>query len=349
MIAGVLTLLLLLGALDDPPGVGVDDRPVGDDSQPAYPIPGLAREDLAGIVPAALPLGERLVFRATVEWKGAHLLVGYFELAAWTDSDSKKVLSGRGKGERFGYELDQRIVSVLESDGVRPLSFLNIQRGSEHHTKKLIFQDDKIHYFKQSHCRDKECEKQEHLISEVAWKGPIPWGTKKAHCFQKDCKNSHHEIWFERETHKVDEPYVDLLTAIYVARTATFTPEGESLIIPVVNDDSRWFVSVKPLRREKLKVEEGEYDAIELSLSPISSDGDKKKRFKGLFGIHGTLRVWIDCVTGKPLLISGTLPISILNLQARIELISSGDAGVVKARHAARINSSAGLSGEGSL
>jgi len=52
---------------------------------------------------------------------------------------------------------------------------------------------------------------------------------------------------------------------------------------------------------------------------------------------------------GKPLLISGTLPISILNLQARIELISSGDAGVVKVRHAARTNSSAGLSREGSL
>ena len=349
MFPAVLTLLLLLGTPDDPVGTGADDRPAPGESQPAYPIPGLAREDLAGIVPAALPLGERLVFRATVEWKGAHVLVGHFELAAWSDSASRKILHGRGKGERFGYELDQRIVSVLETNGIRPVSFHNTQRGSEHHTKKLIFEDDKIHYYKQTHCREEQCKKEEHLISEVAWKGPIPWGTKKTHCYEKECKNPQHEIWFKRETHQVDEPFVDLLTAIYVARTATFDPDGDPLIIPVVNDDSRWFVIVQPLSRQKLKVEEGEYDSIELSLTPVSSDGDEKKRFKGLFGIHGTLRVWIDPLTGKPLLIKGTLPISILNLEARIELISSGDAGVVEIRHAARAKRSTDFSREGSL
>ncbi|MGE4619635.1 MAG: DUF3108 domain-containing protein [Planctomycetota bacterium] len=350
MLTGVLTLLLLINAIGDPNTaigdlINTSDEPIdasddpidGDvDQQQSNPIPGYAREDLAKIVPAALPLGERLIFKATVEWKGAQVLVGHFELAAWTDSSSNKILHGRGKGERFGYKIDQRIVTVLDSTGVQPISFFNMQRGSEHHTKKLIFGNEQIEYLKQSHCRGEDCNKPEHRVSEVAWKGPIPWGTEKSHCTEKDCKNPKHEIWSVRETHVVDEPYVDLLTAIYVARTATFPSDGKPLLIPVVNDDSRWLVKVEPLKQEKLIVPEGEYEAIELSLTPYASDGDQKKRFQGLFGIHGTLRVWIDSITGKPLLIEGTLPISILNLKARIELISSGDAEVVKTRHNVR-------------
>ena len=235
---GVLILLLLVGSIDEPIDGTVQDPPVAGDAAEAYPIPGLAREDLAEIVPSSLPLGERLVFRATVEWKGAHVLVGHFELAAWSDSDSKKILHGRGKGERFGYEIDQRILSVLDEDGVRPHSFLNTQRGSEHHTKKLVFDDKKIQYLRRSHCRTTDCDNKKHLISEVAWKGPIPWGTDKSHCSEKDCENTDHEVWSERKVHDVDEPYVDLLTAIYVTRTASWPPGGDPLIIPVVNDDS---------------------------------------------------------------------------------------------------------------
>ena len=94
------------------------------------------------------------------------------------------------------------------------------------------------------------------------------------------------------------------------------------MIIPAVNDDHRWLVEVRQMQRKELTVTEGTYDAIELSLTPLASDGDTKKRFKGLFGIHGTLRVWIDSVTRKPLLIQGTLPVSVLDLKARIELIN---------------------------
>ena len=106
------------------------------------------------------------------------------------------------------------------------------------------------------------------------------------------------------------------------------------MIIPAVNDDHRWLVEVRQMQQKELTISEGTYDAIELSLTPLASDGDTKKRFKGLFGIHGTLRVWIDSVTRKPLLIQGTLPISVLDLKARIELISTGDAEIIKLRRA---------------
>lgn len=295
---------------------------------------GVAVESFSGIVPASLPLGERLVFEATVEWKGAQVLVGHLELASFQEDLETTILHARGKGERFGYLIDQQITSRLDRMTGQPIEYINVQRGSEYHTKKLLFENGSISYKKREHCRKSDCSHPKHNIAEVSWKGPIPWGTKDQHCDDKKCGNPTHESWVVKKVHQVDEPYVDLLTSIFVARTAKFPSDDETIIIPAINDDSRWFVEVKKLQTKEITVKEGTYEAIELSLSPLSSDGNEKKRFKGLFGIHGTLRVWIDSISRKPLLIQGTLPVSVLDLKARIELISTGDAEIVKLRRA---------------
>ncbi|MDE0960457.1 MAG: DUF3108 domain-containing protein [Planctomycetota bacterium] len=348
--------MLLLGALLSPGQVS-DPAPSpqtpsseptdqGNSSDPR-PVRAIAIDDLARVVPSAIPLGERLMFKATVEWKGASVLVGHLELASWEDENSRKVLHARGRGQRFGYSIDQRIVSTMNLEGVRPVTFMNTQRGSEHHTKKLNFENGKISFSKKKHCHEEKCSDSSHLIAEVAWKGPIPWGTKEKHCEDQQCGNSKHEVWIHITDHEVEEPYVDLLTAIYIARTAAAPDLGRPLIIPVVNDDSRWYVEVTPQRTGKIQVEEGEYEAIEMALNPIASDGNMKKRFEGLFGIHGTLRVWFDSSTGRPVLIEGTLPFAYLQLKARIELISVGDAAVVIARHARMVHQESSSSEEG--
>ena len=321
--------------LDQAPAPQNDaEKKSGNSADDPAPAPALAIESLAGIEPAALPLGERLVFRATVEWKGAQVLVGHLELGSFHDENNTTILHARGKGDRFGYTIDQQITAVLDRDSGQPIAYTNVQRGSEHHTKKLDLEDGKITYHRREHCRDPECTDEKHDIAEVEWKGPIPWGTRSKHCGDRDCGIAAHELWVTKKVHEVDEPYVDLLTSIYVARTASFPKDGSPMIIPAVNDDHRWLVEVRQMQQRKLTVTEGTYDAIELSLTPLASDGDNKKRFKGLFGIHGTLRVWIDSVTRKPLLIQGTLPISVLDLKARIELISTGDAESIKLRRA---------------
>ena len=315
------------------PPITEDKKAENSADEPA-PAPAVAVESLAGIEPAALPLGERLVFRATVEWKGAQVLVGHLELGSFHDENNTTVLHARGKGDRFGYTIDQQITSRLDRSSGHPIAYTNVQRGTEHHTKQLDFEEGKITYSRREHCRDPECKDKNHDVAEVEWKGPIPWGTRSKHCGDRDCGTAAHELWVTKKVHEVDEPYVDLLTSIYVARTASFPEDGSPMIIPAVNDDHRWLVEVRQMQQKELTVSEGTYDAIELSLTPLASDGDSKKRFKGLFGIHGTLRVWIDSVTRKPLLIQGTLPISVLDLKARIELISTGDAEIIKLRRA---------------
>lgn len=322
------------GSVETPaPPITEEKKAENSDDEPA-PAPAVAVESLAGIKPAALPLGERLVFRATVEWKGAQVLVGHLELGSFHDENNTTVLHARGKGDRFGYTIDQQITSRLDRSSGHPVAYTNVQRGSEHHTKQLDFEEGKITYSRREHCRDPECKDKNHDVAEVEWKGPIPWGTRSKHCGDRDCGIAAHELWVTKKVHEVDEPYVDLLTSIYVARTASFPEDGSPMIIPAVNDDHRWLVEVRQMQQKELTVSEGTYDAIELSLTPLASDGDSKKRFKGLFGIHGTLRVWIDSVTRKPLLIQGTLPISVLDLKARIELISTGDAEIIKLRRA---------------
>ena len=320
------------GDAPDSPVTG--EKKVEKSSDEPAPAPAVAVESLAGIEPASLPLGERLVFRATVEWKGAQVLVGHLELGSFHDENNTTVLHARGKGDRFGYTIDQQITSRLDRDSGQPIAYTNVQRGSEHHTKHLDFEEGKITYSRREHCRDSECKDKNHDVAEVEWKGPIPWGTRSKHCGDRDCGTAAHELWVTKKVHEVDKPYVDLLTSIYVARTASFPEDGSPMIIPAVNDDHRWLVEVRQMQQKELTVNEGTYDAIELSLTPLASDGDTKKRFKGLFGIHGTLRVWIDSVTRKPLLIQGTLPISVLDLKARIELISTGDAEIIKLRRA---------------
>ncbi len=320
------------GDAPDSPVTG--EKKVEKSSDEPAPAPAVAVESLAGIEPASLPLGERLVFRATVEWKGAQVLVGHLELGSFHDENNTTVLHARGKGDRFGYTIDQQITSRLDRGSGQPIAYTNVQRGSEHHTKHLDFEEGKITYSRREHCRDSECKDKNHDVAEVEWKGPIPWGTRSKHCGDRDCGTAAHELWVTKKVHEVDKPYVDLLTSIYVARTASFPEDGSPMIIPAVNDDHRWLVEVRQMQQKELTVNEGTYDAIELSLTPLASDGDTKKRFKGLFGIHGTLRVWIDSVTRKPLLIQGTLPISVLDLKARIELISTGDAEIIKLRRA---------------
>ena len=108
------------------------------------PAPAVAVESLAGIEPAALPLGERLVFRATVEWKGAQVLVGHLELGSFHDENNTTVLHARGKGDRFGYTIDQQITSRLDRNSGHPIAYTNVQRGTEHHTKQLDFEEGKI-------------------------------------------------------------------------------------------------------------------------------------------------------------------------------------------------------------
>ena len=92
--------------------------------------------------------------------------------------------------------------------------------------------------------------------------------------------------------------------------------------MPIVNDTRRWNVRVRAKKQKKITVKAGTFDAVQLLLEPLPGDsGKEKEKFKGLFGLNGTIQIWVDRETRRPILIEGTLPFAFLDLHAQVELI----------------------------
>lgn len=286
-----------------------------------------------------LPMGERLVYQGRIEKAGMWLNVGTATFTITEADDEHLVLRAHAQGEKFGYTLDTSITSVVSRATLRPATYQYLQGGSEQREKRLVFSGNGIEYWKLGHCNDKNCTDPAHQVSRTRFvAGVIPWGARELHCPDRKCSDPRHLLWKLRNQHVVDQPYVDLLTAVYHARTLPFTVGGEPILIPVISDHDRWHVQVRAVSEKRLEVEVGTFDAIELVLEPVSPDGTRlRDDFVGLFGLNGAIRIWIDRESRRPLLVTGILPFAFLNLRATIELVRTESTNV-----AATLSESAG-------
>ena len=115
-----------------------------------------------------------------------------------------------------------------------------------------------------------------------------------------------------------------MLTAVYYARTLDFGAIGSTSTIPVVNDRDRWRVRVKVLKRGKITVKAGEFEGVQVVLEPEAVSEDASEEFEGLFGLNGSIEIWMDAKTRRPLKISGQIPFAFTNLTCKIELTEVG-------------------------
>ena len=70
-----------------------------------------------------------------------------------------------------------------------------------------------------------------------------------------------------------------------------------------------------------LKVSAGSFDAVKVIIEPVSTvEGKDAEEFEGLFGLHGSIALWIDKESRIPIKIEGTLPFGLVDLFATIEL-----------------------------
>jgi hypothetical protein len=116
----------------------------------------------------------------------------------------------------------------------------------------------------------------------------------------------------------------DMLSAVYLARSVV--AEGQSgASFPLLDKQALWQVSVERGRRKRVEVPAGRFDCVEMRLKTTLPPGEPAdgRTFEGLFGIHGTIQIWMDAATGVPVLISGSLPVPVLgDLDVRVELKS---------------------------
>lgn len=318
-----LLLIAAIGLLGPgvSPALSADSESAPPVTETKAPEPAPAKPLFGDVLP--FPIGEKLIYGGSVITAGMRVHAGDATFTV-AQRNGVTILETRALGEKFGYSLDTTMRSHIPKGAPGPQLFEFDQRGSELRQKKLLFNESGAKYMKVKHCKEPGCRLKKHQVKKVNWVGPIPWGTKKAHCTKDKCRKRSHSHWKQRGSHEFDRPYMDLLTAVYYARSLDLDKVGSSEIVPVVNDRDRWLVEVKVKGSEEITVEAGTFDAVELFLEPKATEGEIKKEFEGLFGLNGAIRVWIDRKSRRPVLIKGKIPFAFANFDCVVELKEVG-------------------------
>ncbi len=280
-----------------------------------------------GHVPLLVPRSEELEFDVIIDLGIlGDVDVGDVALSSGLERIPRGLPNARGSERRFemqertwvrsvatggyaGYSLREEIESShLAQDWPRVL-YKDTQTGSENRKRELRFglRDGVLtaEYRSNRHCGG--CENREHYVDSV-W----AWG-KPFHC--KKCKRAEHRVWRDPVSREVPDGSVDMLSAVYVARSMLELGIPETSF-PLVDQQRVWRVTVKQGATARRSVPAGTFECRQVNLTTAleaGEDEDEKesKNFKGLFGLQGTIRIFLDARTGVPVYIQGQLPIPV--------------------------------------
>ena len=276
-----------------------------------------------------LPDGEFLRYRLLI-WKGLEVLG--LEVGTGTFHLERRLLKGKeeffaiavGRGGALGYFVQTTIRSRFGVTDLEPLGYEFSQTGTDPKVYALDFEGGRVVYRKLKHCNLADCGEDEHQLTreERAW-FIGPKRTVKEHCEDHDdCTNRGHFFWVQRDDQEVEPATYDMLSAVYVARTLRLQPGGEPHDIRVTNRHDVWEVKITPHQLERVDVPAGSRDALLVTLEPRPVKGkDVREKFRGLFGLHGALKIWLDPESGIPVKLQGVIPFGV-DLNAQIELVS---------------------------
>jgi hypothetical protein len=308
------TLLLLMAPLTVVSAeLGVDPL-AGDGETPAAtkvePTPAPLRFELGGESPTLLiPRNERLEFGVHVSVGPAGATVGTVDIESGVDPyvESMLFLGGgdeegetretgwlraKADGGYFFYDM----VTVLDSrylpkEWPRASHFYR-QTGSENRRREssIGFTDGRF---------------------QLAYRGDTRHGAP-----------SGQRIWKDLEYRDVPDGCVDMLGAVFLARTLLDGDKAE-LSFPLLDKTRLWKMTLKRGEAKELEVPFGRFEAMEIILIPDSWPGEPevdKAEFRGLFGIKGSIHLWVEKNTGVPLRIEGTMPAGPVEIDCDIYL-----------------------------
>lgn len=120
-------------------------------------------------------------------------------------------------------------------------------------------------------------------------------------------------IWRAAQERPVPEGTLDMLTAVFMAR-ALVREKKDVLTFPLIDKTRLWSLDLRRGKERRIETGAGTFDAFEVVLEPKPYPGEsfeeKAKEFEGVFGIHGTIHLWVDKRTGIAVRIQGDLPIN---------------------------------------
>ena len=301
-----------------------------------------------------IPLGERLEYVILVDTVFGEVEVGSVTLTTGTEPynpglppggragdrtparDPAKAaelrvgtITGVARGSYLGYSVEH-VLEVRHLPQPWPSAiYRERMKGSEHRQKELKMgvQDGqpKSSYRSDGHC--KGCSSPEHFV-ESAW----IWG-KPRHC--EKCKRAEHRVWDAPRTRSLPPGTVDLLSAVYLARELV-REGGMSAAFPVLERRKLWDLTVTRGGTRLIEVPKGKYRCAQVQLRTAVPAGEARDEdgFTGLFGIRGSIRIFMDAATGVPVLITGELPVPViedLDLYIKLKSATGTPAGFVPA------------------
>ena len=129
-------------------------------------------------------------------------------------------------------------------------------------------------------------------------------------------------IWQPAEFRDIPEGCIDMLGAVYLSRSLLLSGRDE-LSFPLLDKKTLWRLTLRKGESKVVDVPAGRFNAIEIILDPATYPGEPKKeseKFEGLFGIKGSIHLWVDELTGVPVRIAGTIPAGPVDIDCDIYL-----------------------------
>ena len=326
----VRTTLLILPCLLTP---GLAQAVQGADPVEAHlagTLPGLVIDRGVGQLAYTIPRGELLEYRVVLDLAlVGETKVGDFTLeslvepfvtglpgggSTGTDGREAGCIRTHAWGKHLGYELDHVIESRVLPQAWPAILYRDTQRGSENRRREVRLGSRAgalmASYSSDGHC--KGCERRGHFV-EGTW----PFSSDH-HC--EKCRRAEHREWHPYKEFEIPEGTVDMLGAIFMARE--LVREGqETVTFPLVDNKRVWDLKLTLGERKRIKAKAGTFDCREVLLKTVIRAGaEEGESFKGLFGIHGTIHLWMDETTGVPVRLGGSVPVGPIDLDVHLDL-----------------------------
>jgi len=121
-------------------------------------------------------------------------------------------------------------------------------------------------------------------------------------------------IWRQERTRSVPPGTLDMLTAVLQTRTLVRGQAAE-VVFPLIDKDHLWRLKLQRGQERRMETKPGTFfDVVEIVLAPEPYPGDdlaeKAAQFEGVFGINGSIHLWVEKTTGVAVRIQGKIPVA---------------------------------------
>lgn len=263
-----------------------------------------------GRLPLIVPRGEELVYRVDVAWGILGAALGTVTMSSGVEPYRRALLvqpsAGEGEEQRaetawikaraFGkhllYTMDATLEARHQPQEWPRIVYRSTQEGSEQRRRELLL-GVREGAPTSSYRRDTS-------------KG-APRGTR---------------IWKDPQYREIPPDTLDMTSAVYLVRSFILRGEPETSF-PVLEKERVWEIRLSLGQSLVQETPAGRFDAVEVVLDARPHPGetlDEDEKFEGLFGLRGSIHLWVERHTGIPVRVQGEIPAGPIVLDVDISL-----------------------------